>query len=72
MTGDVLLWLDVETTGLDLYRDHLLEIAIQPTALDRDLTPLEDPFVRILGIPPALRVRLEIAPVDPAAGFSSK
>lgn len=57
MTGDVLLWLDVETTGLDLYRDHLLEIAVQPTALDRDLTPLEDPFVRILGIPPSLRLR---------------
>lgn len=38
--GDVLLWLDVETTGLDASRDHLLEVAALVT--DVNLSPIDE------------------------------
>lgn len=41
--SDILLWLDVETTGLDSARDSVLEIGVFPTRLDG--TVLHTPVV---------------------------
>jgi oligoribonuclease len=45
-TGDVLAWIDVETTGLDPHFNELLEIACILT--DVQLRPLAEPFHRVL------------------------
>lgn len=45
-TGDVLAWIDVETTGLDPQENHLLEVACILT--DTKLRPLREPFHRVL------------------------
>lgn len=41
LRDDLLLWIDLETTGLDPQRDLILEVAMQLT--DRDLVPIADP-----------------------------
>lgn len=48
-----LIWLDLETTGLDPHRDEVLEVALLAT--DEDLVPLEYPTLEIVinhAIPP--------------------
>lgn len=54
---DVLLWLDVETTGLNVDRDHLLEVAVLPTLLDETLTPIDDLWTRVVALPDGLRFK---------------
>lgn len=44
--GDVLAWIDVETTGLDAHYDYLLEVACIVT--DTQLRPLAEPFHRVV------------------------
>lgn len=44
MIGEALLWLDVETTGLDPERDQLLEVAARATHLDPELTTIGEAF----------------------------
>lgn len=57
---EFLLWLDVETTGLDPQKDCLLELAMQVTQYDRELTEVGDPLNILFPMP---NVRLDA--VDP-------
>lgn len=52
----ILCWLDVETTGLDPARNHLLEIAIVATELSPELTAIGEPAHGIFRYPEALRL----------------
>lgn len=57
---EYLLWLDVETTGLDPARDWLLEVAMQITEYTPELNEVGEPFNLVFPIP---NVRLDA--VDP-------
>ncbi len=48
---EVLLWVDVETTGLDPQADHLLEVAAVLTTFDSDFTQIGLPFERVAALP---------------------
>ena len=51
---EVLLWVDVETTGLDPHADQLLEVAAVATTLDEKFDTLGEPFSRVVGLPRTL------------------
>ena len=47
--SEILLWVDVETTGIDLTpTNRLLEIAMVPTSLDSKFIELEEPFSEVI------------------------
>ncbi|MGH9026274.1 MAG: oligoribonuclease [Acidimicrobiia bacterium] len=49
-TSDLLVWLDLEMTGLDVERDSIVEIAVLVT--DADLNPVDDGVDLIVRQPP--------------------
>lgn len=55
-----LLWIDVETTGLDPDHDYLLEVAATVTTFDRRFEPIGVPFHGVCALPPLL-----LSAVDP-------
>ena len=57
MSGDVLIWMDLEMTGLDVENDVIVEIAVLATSAST-LEPLDDGLAVVVAQPPEVLGRM--------------